>query len=81
MHKGQIYIAPKQEKHLAQEVWHFVQQKKGKVAQSTKASNAAAVNDDTSLEKEAQSRSKEDALHNIYSSSHQTWIMSTHDKM
>lgn len=81
MHKGQIYIASKQKKHLAHEVWHLVLQKKGSVAHSIEASNAATVNDDTRLEKEALSGSKEDALHNIYYSSHPTWITSTQEKM
>lgn len=42
-----IHIAPGQEKHLAHEAWHVVQQKQGKV----KSTNS--VTDSASLEKEA----------------------------
>ncbi|MGH1335369.1 MAG: eCIS core domain-containing protein [Aureispira sp.] len=49
-----IYIGPGQEKHLAHEVWHVVQQMKGEVKTTTKV-NGKNINDDASLEKEAES--------------------------
>lgn len=47
-----IHLAPGQEKHLAHEAWHTVQQKQGRV-QPTTSVNGLAVNDSPSLEKEA----------------------------
>ena len=47
-----IHVASGQEKHLGHEAWHVVQQKQGKVKPTTKI-NGQAVNDDPSLEKEA----------------------------
>jgi len=47
-----IHIASGQEKHLAHEAWHTVQQKQGRV-QPTTSVNGAAVNDNAGLEKEA----------------------------
>lgn len=47
-----IHLAPGQEKHLAHEAWHTVQQKQGRV-QPTTSVNGVAVNDSPSLEKEA----------------------------
>lgn len=48
----QIYVGPGQEKHLGHEAWHVVQQKQGRVAATTNI-NGEAVNDQSSLEKEA----------------------------
>ena len=58
-----IHLAPGQEKHLPHEAWHVVQQKQGRVQATTqlakrsvslsKAGSGVGVNDDPSLEKEA----------------------------
>lgn len=47
-----VYVGPGQEKHLAHEAWHVVQQKQGRVA-PTGTINGTAVNDNVSLEQEA----------------------------
>ncbi|MFK7748141.1 MAG: DUF4157 domain-containing protein [Kordia sp.] len=47
-----IHVASGQEKHLAHEAWHVVQQKQGRV-QPTKTVNGAKINDNIGLEKEA----------------------------
>ena len=47
-----IHVSPGQEKHLAHEAWHVVQQKQGRV-QPTLQANAVAINDDQTLEQEA----------------------------
>ncbi|HAS42725.1 MAG TPA: hypothetical protein DCS93_19750 [Microscillaceae bacterium] len=50
-----IHVAPGQEKHLAHEAWHVVQQKQGRVKPTIqlKGKNPVAINDDQALEKEA----------------------------
>ena len=47
-----IYLGPGQERHLPHEAWHVVQQKQGRVRPTTQV-NGMAVNDDRSLEREA----------------------------
>jgi hypothetical protein len=47
-----IHVAPGQEKHLAHEVWHVVQQRQGRV-KPTMQSGGVDINDDASLEREA----------------------------
>lgn len=47
-----VYIASGQEKHLVHELGHVVQQKEGRVV-ATNEVNGFALNDDISLEKEA----------------------------
>ena len=47
-----IHIAPGQEKHLAHEAWHVVQQKQGRVRAQT-ASQGQPMNTDKRLEREA----------------------------
>ncbi len=47
-----IHVAPGQEQHLPHEAWHVVQQRQGRV-QPTLQMAGVAVNDDASLEKEA----------------------------
>ncbi|MBX7224095.1 MAG: DUF4157 domain-containing protein [Blastocatellia bacterium] len=47
-----IHVAPGEEKNLAHEAWHVVQQKQGRVAPTTQL-QGVAVNDDTGLEREA----------------------------
>ncbi len=52
-----IHLAPGQEQHLPHEAWHVVQQKQGRVRATTQMKSSmsikANVNDDGSLEKEA----------------------------
>lgn len=49
---NQIHVGGGQEKHLAHEAWHVVQQKQGRV-NSTKEINGTSINDDSALESEA----------------------------
>lgn len=51
---NRIYIAPGQEKHLAHELGHVIQQKKG-IVRPTATINGMAVNQEKSLEKDADS--------------------------
>lgn len=48
-----IHLATGQQKHLAHEVWHVVQQKQGRVKPVRKMKGNVYLNDDPSLEKEA----------------------------
>lgn len=48
-----IHVAPGQEKHLAHEAWHVVQQKQGRVQPTVQLKARVPVNDDIGLEKEA----------------------------
>lgn len=48
-----IHVAPGQEKHLAHEAWHVVQQKQGRVKATMQMKTGTPVNDDAALEKEA----------------------------
>ena len=47
-----IHVAPGQEQHLPHEAWHVVQQRQGRV-QPTMQMAGVGVNDDASLESEA----------------------------
>src|ERR1044071_1356088 len=47
-----IHIAPGQEKHLAHEAWHVVQQRQGRV-KPTMQLGGVAINDNAGLEREA----------------------------
>ncbi len=47
-----IYLGPGQEKHLPHEGWHAVQQKQGRVQPTIQQKNAL-INDDSTLEREA----------------------------
>jgi hypothetical protein len=47
-----IHVAPGQEKHLAHEAWHVVQQKQGRV-RPTRQLKGTGINDDAALEAEA----------------------------
>jgi hypothetical protein len=49
----EIHIASGQEKHLAHEAWHVVQQKEGRVEPTMQMKGKVNVNDDKGLEKEA----------------------------
>lgn len=48
-----IHLASGQEKYLPHEAWHVVQQKQGRVKPTTQLKSSQLVNDDTSLEREA----------------------------
>jgi hypothetical protein len=48
-----IHVAPGQEKHIAHEAWHVVQQAQGRVNKTTQLKSGVAVNDDLGLEREA----------------------------
>ena len=48
-----IHLGPGQEKHLPHEAWHVVQQKQGRVKPTMQMKGKVNVNDDESLEKEA----------------------------
>lgn len=48
-----IHLASGQEKHLPHEAWHVVQQKQGRVQPTTQMKGKVNINNDTSLEKEA----------------------------
>ncbi|GAL35435.1 translation initiation factor 2 [Vibrio maritimus] len=48
-----IHIGPGQEKHLAHEAWHVVQQKQGRVKPTMQMKGKVNINDDASLEREA----------------------------
>jgi len=50
---NQIHLAPGQEKHLAHEAWHVVQQKQGRVKPTRQLKAKININDDEKLEKEA----------------------------
>ncbi len=48
-----IHVAPGQEKHLAHEAWHVVQQAQGSVKPTMQMKDGAPLNDDAGLEHEA----------------------------
>lgn len=48
-----IHLASGQEKHLAHEAWHVVQQKQGRVQATKQLKGKAKINDDLTLEHEA----------------------------
>ncbi len=48
-----IYLGPGQEKHLAHEAWHVVQQAQGRVRPTLQMKSGAQINDDAGLEREA----------------------------
>jgi hypothetical protein len=48
-----IHLAPGQERHLAHEAWHVVQQAQGRVAPTLHTPDGTAINDDPGLEQEA----------------------------
>lgn len=48
-----IHIAPGQQQHLPHEAWHVVQQAQGRVKPTMQMNDGVQVNDDTSLEREA----------------------------
>jgi hypothetical protein len=48
-----IHLAPGQDRHLPHEAWHLVQQAQGRVQPTLQLNGGIAVNDDPSLEREA----------------------------
>jgi hypothetical protein len=48
-----IHVTPGQEKHLAHETWHVVQQKQGRVKPTLQMKGEVSVNNNAQLEKEA----------------------------
>lgn len=48
-----IHLAPGQERHLPHEAWHVVQQQQGRVRPTMQLKERTAINDDASLEREA----------------------------
>ena len=48
-----IYVASGQERHLAHEAWHVVQQKQGRVRPTLQRKGKVSINDDNGLEREA----------------------------
>lgn len=48
-----IHVAPGQERHLAHEAWHVVQQMRGQVKPTMQMKSGIAVNDERHLEREA----------------------------
>ena len=48
-----IHLGPGQEKHLAHEAWHVVQQKQGRVRPTTQFKSNQPINDEPGLEREA----------------------------
>lgn len=50
---NEIHVGPGQEKHLAHEAWHVVQQKQGRVTPTKQLKGTTNINDDADLEKEA----------------------------
>lgn len=50
---AEIHIGPGQEKHLPHETWHVVQQKQGRVKATSQFKSNTPINNDISLEKEA----------------------------
>lgn len=49
-----IHLGPGQERHLPHEAWHVVQQAQGRVRPTAQLAGGTAVNDDASLEAEAE---------------------------
>ena len=50
---SEIHLGAGQEKYLAHEAWHVVQQKQGRVKPELQTKDKININDDTGLEKEA----------------------------
>lgn len=55
---AEIHVAPGAEQHLPHEIWHVVQQKEGRV-KATHTQNGTAINDDPSLEQEAERKGRQ----------------------
>lgn len=62
---AEIHLAPGQARHLPHEAWHVVQQKQGRVAATTQLKDATSLNDDSTLEREADTMGRRAAAHRI----------------
>lgn len=51
--RGEIHLAPGQDRYLAHEAWHIVQQAQGRVKPTTRLADSAWSNEDARLEREA----------------------------
>ncbi len=51
---NEIHLGPGQERHLPHEAWHVVQQKQGRVRPTTQIGGTLPLNDDATLEHEAE---------------------------
>lgn len=69
-----IHLAPGQERHLPHEAWHVVQQKQGRVKPTQQLKSRIPVNDDTGLEKEADSMGRKALQNGGKSAVHETAI-------
>ena len=76
-----IYLAPGQEKHLPHEAWHVVQQKQGRVKPTLQIKGKVNVNDDASLEKEADLMGARALLYNSKTSAQTVIINSQLNKI
>ena len=52
-HRGEVHLAPGQERYLAHEAWHLVQQAQGRVRPTARVTGAVRANEDAGLEAEA----------------------------
>lgn len=59
----EIHVGPGQERHLAHEMWHVVQQKQGRV-KATSHMNGTPLNDEAGLEQEAEQLGKRELAAN-----------------
>ncbi|WP_186036902.1 eCIS core domain-containing protein [Burkholderia gladioli] len=50
---AEVHLAPGQTRHLPHEAWHVVQQKQGRVAATLQLKGSITLNDDATLEREA----------------------------
>lgn len=66
---SEINIAPGQEQHLPHEAWHVVQQKQGRVQPTLQMKSEININDDPSLEKEADEMGTQAAAYNAHDTS------------
>ncbi|MGF7031698.1 hypothetical protein J2T17_002612 [Paenibacillus mucilaginosus] len=61
---NEIHVAPGQERHLAHEGWHVVQQRQGRVKPTMLTEGGVPVNDDAGLEREADVMGERAGNHN-----------------
>lgn len=67
-----IHLAPGQEKHLPHEAWHVVQQAQGRVPVTRQMKRGLAINDNQSLEREADSMGARAMAHGVAQARHYT---------
>ncbi|MFT5891228.1 MAG: hypothetical protein ACI9Y7_001329 [Dokdonia sp.] len=76
-----IHLASGQEKHLAHEAWHVVQQKQGRVRPTMQMKSKVNINDNEGLEKEADAmgeKALQSKIIEVEASNHITQLVSTH---